>query len=108
MINEPKHILESSSSYIDLISTSQPNLIPESGAHTSLYPNSHHQIIFSKFSLEILYPPPYFRDVRHFRDADAGLIRREINMFDWDRAFVNTNVNERCLLTGKELVLDSG
>ena len=28
-------------------------------------------------------------------------------MFDWDRAFVNTNVNERCLLTGKELVLDS-
>ena len=63
MINEPTHILESSSSCIDLIFTSQPNLITESGVHPSLHPNSHHQIIFAKFNLEIHYPPPYFRDV---------------------------------------------
>ena len=49
VINEPTHILESSSSCIDLISTSQPNLITESSVHSSLYPNSHHQIIFAKF-----------------------------------------------------------
>ena len=63
MISEPTHILESSSSCIDLIFTSQPNLITESGVHPSLHPNSHHQIIFAKFNLEIHYPPPYFRDV---------------------------------------------
>ena len=33
MINEPTHILKSSSSSIDLIFTSQPNLITESGVH---------------------------------------------------------------------------
>ena len=44
VINEPKHILESSSACVDLILISPPNLITESGAHPSLYPNSHHQI----------------------------------------------------------------
>ena len=63
MTNERIHILESSFSCIDLILTSQPNLIIESGVHPSLHPNSHHQIIFAKFNLEIHYPPPYFRDV---------------------------------------------
>ena len=32
------------------------------GAHASLYENFHHQIIyakFSKFSLQIYFPPPY-------------------------------------------------
>ena len=62
LINGPTHILESSSC-IDVIFTSQPNLITESGVHPSLHPNSHHQIIFAKFNLEIHYPPPYFRDV---------------------------------------------
>ena len=98
MINEPTHILESSSSCIDLIFTSQPNLITESGAHPSLHPNSHHQIILAKFNLEIHYPPPYFREVWHYHDANTDLIRRAIDMFDWDRNFVNTNVNKKVFI----------
>ena len=57
VINEPTHILETSSSCIDLIFTSQPNLIIESGVHPFLHSNSHHQIIFTKFNLEIIFPP---------------------------------------------------
>ena len=104
MINEPTHILESFSSCIDLIFTSQPNLITESGVHPSLHPNSHHQIIFAKFNLEILFPPPYFRDVWHYQDANTDLIRRAIDMFDWDRAFVNTNVNEKVFILNKTVL----
>ena len=92
IINEPTHILESPSLCIDLIFISQPNLITESGVHPSLHPNSHHQIIFAKFNLEIYYPPPYFRGVWHYQDANTDFIRRAIDMFDWDKAFVNTNV----------------
>ena len=33
-------------------------------------------------------------DVWHYQDANTDLIRRTIAMFDWDKAFVNTNVNE--------------
>ena len=104
MINEPIHILESFSSCIDLIFTAQPNLITESGVYPSLHSNSHHQIIFAKFNLEIHYAPPYFRDVWHYQDANTDLIRRVIDMFDWDRAFVNTNVNEKVLILHKTIL----
>ena len=104
MINEPTHILEYFSSCIDLIFTSQPNLITESGVHPSLHPNSYQQVIFAKFNLEILFPPPYFRDVWHYQDANTDLIRRAIDMFDWDRAFVNTNVNEKVFILNKTVL----
>ena len=42
VIKEPTHILDNSSTCIDLIFTSQPNLIIESGVHPSLHPNCHH------------------------------------------------------------------
>ena len=58
MINEPTHILENSSSCIDLIFTSQPNLPVESRTQSSPHPNCHHQIIYPKFNVEVLYPPP--------------------------------------------------
>ena len=63
LINEPTHLLQNSSSCIDLIFTSQPNIAVESGVHLSLRPNCHHQIIFAKFNLKIYYPPPYLREV---------------------------------------------
>ena len=104
MINEPTHILESSSSCIDLIFTAQPNLITEPGVHLTLHPNFHHQIIFAKFNLEIHYPPPYFREVWHYQEANTDLIRRAIDMFDWDRASVNTYVNEKVFIPNKTIL----
>ena len=98
------HVLESSSSCIDLIFTSQPNLITESGVHPSLHPNAHHQIIFPKFNLEIHYPPTYFREVWHYHDTNTDLIRRAIDIFDWDRTFVNTNVNEKVFILNKTIL----
>ena len=89
IINEPTHILENSSSCIDLIFISQPNLSVESGTQPSLHPNCHYQIIYAKFNLEVLYPPPYTRKVWHYQDSNFDLIRRSINEFDWDRAFAN-------------------
>ena len=53
IITEAAHILESSSSCIDLIFTMQPNLVVESGVHPSLHPNFHRQIVLSKFNLRI-------------------------------------------------------
>ena len=58
IIKEPTHVSNTSSSCIDLIFTSQPNLITDSGVHSSLHPNCHHQIVFAKLSLHIVYPPP--------------------------------------------------
>ena len=80
IIKEPTHISNTSSSCIDLIFTSQPNLITNSCVHPSLHPNCHHQIGFCKMSLHIVYPPPYLRKICHYREANTGLIRRVIKV----------------------------
>ena len=104
VINEATHILESPFSCIDLIFTSQLNLITESVFHPSLHPNSHYQIIFAKFNQEIQYQPPYFCDIWHFQDANTDLIRQGIDMFDWDGAFINTDVNEKVIILNKTIL----
>ena len=92
IINEPTHI----PNY--LIFTWQRNLSVEPGTQPSLHPNCHHQIIYAKFNLEVLYPPSYTREVWHYKDSNVDLIRGSINEFDWDRAFANKHVDEKCLI----------
>ena len=65
IIDDPTYNLDSSSSYIDLIFTSQPDLVIESVVHPSLHQNCHHQIIYAKFNLQIFYPPPYCPQIWH-------------------------------------------
>ena len=95
VIKEPRNVLNTSSSCIDLTLTSQPNLIIDPGVHSFLHSNYQHQIIFAKFNLEVVYSPPYVREVWYYKDANTKLIRRAINEFDWQRTFLNTNVNEK-------------
>ena len=82
LIQEPTHILNSSSSCIDLIFTSQPNLVMESGFLSSPHPNCHHQVVFAKFNLSILHPPPYERTVWFYEKANLELIGRAIDEFE--------------------------
>ena len=89
VISDPTHIVETSSSCVDLIFTSQPNLVMNAGVHFSLHPNCHHQIIHAKFNLKIFYPPPYKQVVWHYQDANNDLIQRSISQFNWERAFSN-------------------
>ena len=82
VIKEPTHILHNSSSCIDLIFGSQPNLIIESGVHPSLYPNCHHHLIYAKFNLQIYYPRQYYREVWHYNNANTELTRRAVDQFN--------------------------
>ena len=104
LMNEPTHLLQNPSSCIDLIFTSPPNSVVESGVHPSLHPNCHHQIIFAKFNLKIYYPPPYLREVWHYKEANADLIKRAISNFNWEKAFSNTNINEKVSLFKKTVL----
>ena len=64
-----------------------------SGVHSSLHPNCHHQIIHAKFNVIIFYPPQYERVVRYYQDANNDLIQRFISYFNWERVFSNKVVN---------------
>ena len=85
----------SSSLCIDLIFTSLPNLVIDSGVHSSLYPNRRHQLVYAKFDLKVTYRPPCLQEVWHYKDDNIELIRRAIDKFNWTRAFSNTSVSEK-------------
>ena len=82
IIKEATHILESSSSCIDLIFTTQPILVVESGVHPSLHSDCYHQIVFEKLNLQLYYPLPYPRKIWHYKEANTELIRRAITDFN--------------------------
>ena len=91
IIKEPTRILKNSYSCIDIIFTTQPNMVSESGVYYSLYQNCHHQIIFAKFNLKIYYPSLYEKTISHYSQANVDHIQQTINLFDWENAFLNTD-----------------
>ena len=66
-----------------------------SGVHSSLHPNCHHQIIFSKINLKIEYPPPYERLVWNYGKANEEAINYVISRFNWENLFEAKTVNEQ-------------
>ena len=76
LISDPIHLLPNSSSYINLIFTDKPNSVVDSGFHSSLYPNCHHQISFSRYNLTVEYPPPYKRPVWDYNKSDTESINQ--------------------------------
>ena len=78
IIKEPTHNLDHSSSCIDLIFKSQPNMVLASGVHHSQ--SCHHQIILAKFNLKAYYPPPYERTIFHYSQANVDHIQQAVNL----------------------------
>ena len=76
LIKEPTHTLTDSSSCIDPLFTSQPNLVMKSRVHSSHHQNCHHQIIYGKINFKVFYPPPYEREIWHYQLANAGQIQQ--------------------------------
>ena len=98
IIKELTHFIGDSSSCINLIFTTQSNLVLESRVHSSLQANYLHHITFAKFSHKIHYPPLYKWEVWHYQKANVDQIRQEICEFPWDNGFANINVNEQVQL----------
>ena len=105
IIHEPTPILESSISCIDLVFTSQKNLVTNLGVHSSLHPNCHHQIVFPNFNLKIYFPPPYERLIWKYEKANAHPIRRAIRNFDWENKFSLIGINDQVALFNETIVI---
>ena len=74
-----------------------------SGVHPSLHPNCHHQIV-AKFNLTFFYPPPYKRLVWHYQQANTDLIKRAIELFDWEKSFSNLDVNKQVSVFNETII----
>ena len=104
LIQEPTDILNLSSFCLNLIFTSQPNLVKESGIHSSLQSICHYQIAFAKFNLSIYCPPTYKRTVCNYKRANTEIIRRFIDQFECLKSLSDVNVNEKFYFLTKKLL----
>ena len=106
LIDEPTHIKANSTSCIDLILTDKPGLSVDSGVHSSLHLNCHHQIIYSTFNLNICYPPPYQRLVWDYKKADPKSIRKALHLVNWERLFYQKSTDAQ-VPTFNDIVLNT-
>ena len=83
LIQEATNIPNSSSACIELIITCEPNLVMESGIHSLLGSNCHHQIVSTKFNFSIFYPPSYERTLWYYVRVNTKPISKAIDQFDW-------------------------
>ena len=81
IINEPTQSQEKFASCIDRIFTPQQSWVTNL-VSTSLFTKiCYHQIVFAQFNHKIHYPPPYKREVRHFKKVNTDHMKRTINPF---------------------------
>ena len=66
----------------------------ESGVHSSLHQNCHHQIIYAKINLKVCYLSSYEREIRHYQHANIDQVQRAIEQFFWEKSFRNLNLHE--------------
>ena len=76
-----------------------------SGVHSLLHPNCHHQIFHSSFNLNINYPAPYQRLTRDYKKADSIKIREALDSVKWERLFDKKDLNAQ-VLTLNEVILN--
>ena len=85
---------KNSLSCIDLIFTSNPNLINSSGVEISLFEKCHHNIVYGKIDFKIPIPPPYMREVWDYKNASAESIQRSVSSIDWDFSIRGKSINK--------------
>ena len=95
LISEPTHILQNSSSCIDLTFTDQPNVVINCGIKLSLHENCHHHITCAKVNLQIIYPLPYQRLVWRYKNANESSIQKDLKVNEWNKLFSNANVEKQ-------------
>ena len=61
LIDQPTHVINNSSSYIDLAFASNPNVICNSDVGLSLFDKCHHNLIFGELNFMVPLPPTYKR-----------------------------------------------
>ena len=63
LINKPTHVTKESSSCVDLIFATSPNLIRETGVELVIFEKCHHNLIYGIFDFMMPLPPHYLREV---------------------------------------------
>ena len=75
----------------------------ESRVWSSFHQNWYHQIVFARFHLKLVFPPPNEHEVWHSRKADVDHIGKVINVFQWEKSLQNMSVNDMVHLCNRTI-----
>ena len=78
IIDKPTHYINESSSFIDLIFSSNVNLTKHCGVEQSLYETCHHNVIYGTLNFNIPLLSPYFSKISDYKNANIGFIQNLI------------------------------
>ena len=67
----------------------------ENGVFPSLHVKCHHQIVYSKLNLNVVYPSLYQCLIWDYNKANVGSIRKSLNSVVWGFVLSNKNVNQQ-------------
>ena len=81
LIIKPTHMTRTNSSTVDLIFTSNPNLITKFCYEKCFYTDSYpHRTLFVKMNLKVPLPSPYTREVWDNNKADKKYLENQNNL----------------------------
>ena len=61
-------------------------------------------MIYTKFNLDIVYPPPYEREILYYQMANIDLVKRELNEFDQEKVFSSFDVDKMVYVFNKTVI----
>ena len=92
LINEPTRVTETSSTLLDVIITSNVNLVESFGVLPCHI--SDHYLVHVTLKLKILKPPPRFVKMRSFRHYDGQQFVADLVRIPWDEVALVDDVSE--------------
>ena len=107
IINQPTDIAKESSSSIDLVFTTSPNLISKTGADLSLFDKWHHSLIYGIIDFKVPLSPPYIREVWDYKNANSSYIQSATSNTDWDFLFRGADVSKKVVILNECLKIFS-
>ena len=85
-----------SSSCTKLLFTDQQNVRTDSGAHSSLHSNCHHQSTHCKLNVNIEYPPPSYEHlVWNYNKANVEGTKKSKECVNWEVIFNNKSIHKQ-------------
>ena len=80
-------------------------MVLDRGVHSSLHPNSYHQIVFAKFDLIVFYPPLYSRRVEHYKYATTVQMKNVLPSFNWEQAPPNNSNDKKTSVLNETIII---
>ena len=77
IIDQPTHVLNKSTSWIDLLFRTNQNIISNYRVDVSIYDNCLYNIIFGKINVLLANPPVYIREVWNYSQANVEISRMQ-------------------------------